>query len=188
MWKNRGYIKHQENLIHKAINSLRLYLINPSNPLVSLINVKESRWNRYRVWKPLSLMILAGLTPPDWDITIVDENRGALLKTTDQEAFKLTRGLGARNHAAAGITAVTRTTAVTVIESTGNVMVSGETRRFWRWRRSGWAGRINVIHNVLGIGLRSLSVAVSLVPDVKNAIRNLDSKDLIVRTNERSQI
>ncbi len=54
---------------------MRLYLINPSNPLVSIVNVKESRWNRYRVWKPLSLMVLAGLTPPEWEITIVDENR-----------------------------------------------------------------------------------------------------------------
>ncbi|MHC4635383.1 MAG: cobalamin-dependent protein [Planctomycetota bacterium] len=53
---------------------MRLYLINPSNPLVSIVNVKESRWNRYRVWKPLSLMVLAGLTPPSWEITIVDEN------------------------------------------------------------------------------------------------------------------
>ena len=50
------------------------------------------------------------------------------------------------------------------------------------------AGRIDIMHNVLGTGLRSLSVAVSLVPDVKNAIRNLGSKDLIVRTNEGSQI
>jgi radical SAM superfamily enzyme YgiQ (UPF0313 family) len=56
---------------------MRLYLINPSNPLVSLVKVKESRWNRYRVWKPLSLMVLAGLTPPDWDISILDENLGA---------------------------------------------------------------------------------------------------------------
>ena len=55
---------------------MRLYLINPSNPLVSIVNVKESRWNRYRVWKPLSLMVLAGLTPPEWEITIVDENLG----------------------------------------------------------------------------------------------------------------
>jgi len=53
---------------------MRLHLINPSNPLVSVVNVKESRWNRYRVWKPLSLMVLAGLTPPSWEITIVDEN------------------------------------------------------------------------------------------------------------------
>jgi radical SAM superfamily enzyme YgiQ (UPF0313 family) len=53
---------------------MRLYLINPSNPLVSIVKVKESRWNRYRVWKPLSLMVLAGLTPPSWEITIVDEN------------------------------------------------------------------------------------------------------------------
>jgi radical SAM superfamily enzyme YgiQ (UPF0313 family) len=56
---------------------MRLYLINPSNPLVSIVNVKESRWNRYRVWKPLSLMVLAGLTPPEWEILIVDENLGA---------------------------------------------------------------------------------------------------------------
>jgi len=55
---------------------MRLYLINPSNPLVSIVKVKESRWNRYRVWKPLSLMVLAGLTPPQWDITIVDKNLG----------------------------------------------------------------------------------------------------------------
>jgi radical SAM superfamily enzyme YgiQ (UPF0313 family) len=56
--------------------TMRLYLINPSNPLVSIVKVKESRWNRYRVWKPLSLMVLAGLTPPEWEITIVDENLG----------------------------------------------------------------------------------------------------------------
>ena len=55
---------------------MRLCLINPSNPLVSIVRVKESRWNRYRVWKPLSLMVLAGLTPPEWEITIVDENLG----------------------------------------------------------------------------------------------------------------
>ena len=44
---------------------------------MSLVNVKESRWNRYRVWKPLSLMVLAGLTSPEWEISIVDENLGA---------------------------------------------------------------------------------------------------------------
>jgi radical SAM superfamily enzyme YgiQ (UPF0313 family) len=53
---------------------MRLYLINPSNPLVSIVNVKENRWNRYRVWKPLSLMVIAGLTPPEWEISIIDEN------------------------------------------------------------------------------------------------------------------
>jgi radical SAM superfamily enzyme YgiQ (UPF0313 family) len=56
---------------------MRLYLINPCNPLVSMLKVKESRWNRYRVWKPLSLMVLAGLTPPEWEICIIDENFGA---------------------------------------------------------------------------------------------------------------
>jgi radical SAM superfamily enzyme YgiQ (UPF0313 family) len=57
-------------------NDMRLYLINPSNPLISIVKVKESRWNRYRVWKPLSLMVLAGLTPAEWEISIVDENLG----------------------------------------------------------------------------------------------------------------
>jgi radical SAM superfamily enzyme YgiQ (UPF0313 family) len=57
---------------------MRLYLINPCNPLVSMTRVKESRWNRYRVWKPLSLMVLAGLTSPEWEISILDENLGAL--------------------------------------------------------------------------------------------------------------
>jgi radical SAM superfamily enzyme YgiQ (UPF0313 family) len=62
---------------------MRLYLINPSNPLVSIVNVKERRWNRYRVWKPLSLMVLAGLTPPEWEVAIVDENLG----TPDYQAM-----------------------------------------------------------------------------------------------------
>lgn len=56
---------------------MRLYLINPTNPLVSSVTAQESRWNRYRVWKPLSLMVLAGLTPPEWEVVIVDENLGA---------------------------------------------------------------------------------------------------------------
>jgi radical SAM superfamily enzyme YgiQ (UPF0313 family) len=55
---------------------MRLYLINPSNPLVNIARVKESRWNRYRVWKPLSLMVLAGLTPKEWEVSIIDENLG----------------------------------------------------------------------------------------------------------------
>jgi radical SAM superfamily enzyme YgiQ (UPF0313 family) len=55
---------------------MRLFLINPSNPLVSMVHKKRSRWNRYRVWKPLSLMVLAGLTPADWEISILDENLG----------------------------------------------------------------------------------------------------------------
>jgi len=58
---------------------MRLHLINPNNPLVSLANVRESRWNRYRIWKPLGLLVLAGLTPPEWEITVTDEN----LRTPD---------------------------------------------------------------------------------------------------------
>ena len=55
---------------------MRLSLINPSNPLVSMVRVHENRWNRYRVWKPLGLMALAGLTPPEWEMSIIDENLG----------------------------------------------------------------------------------------------------------------
>ena len=53
----------------------------------------------------------------------VVESCGVLLKTVGQEAYSLPRGLGARHHAAAGITAVTGAVAITVSESTGNVMV-----------------------------------------------------------------
>jgi len=62
---------------------MRLYLINPNNPLVSLANVEESRWNRYRIWKPLGLLVLAGLTPAEWDITVLDEN----LRAADYSAM-----------------------------------------------------------------------------------------------------
>lgn len=54
---------------------MRLYLINPSNP-ESMTRVKKSYWKKYRVWKPLGLLVLAGLTPPEWDITVIDENLG----------------------------------------------------------------------------------------------------------------
>ena len=53
---------------------MQLYLINPTNPLVNLANVQESWWNRYRVWKPLGLLVLAGLTGPEWEVTVFDEN------------------------------------------------------------------------------------------------------------------
>jgi radical SAM superfamily enzyme YgiQ (UPF0313 family) len=54
---------------------MRLLLINPRTPLVSITN-KNNYWNKSRVWKPLGLLVLAGLTPPEWEITVVDENVG----------------------------------------------------------------------------------------------------------------
>jgi radical SAM superfamily enzyme YgiQ (UPF0313 family) len=51
-----------------------LYLVNPSNPLISIALNKSSYWNRFRLWKPLGLLVLAGLTPDDWQISIFDEN------------------------------------------------------------------------------------------------------------------
>ena len=51
----------------------RLLLINPSNPLVSMAKANSGHWiRRYRAWKPLGLLVLAGLTPPDWETSIVD--------------------------------------------------------------------------------------------------------------------
>jgi radical SAM superfamily enzyme YgiQ (UPF0313 family) len=53
-----------------------LYLINPSNSLAAITKTKmdRSRWKRFRIWKPLSLVVLAGLTPEEWETVIVDEN------------------------------------------------------------------------------------------------------------------
>jgi radical SAM superfamily enzyme YgiQ (UPF0313 family) len=65
----------------KGTRTVRLYLVNPRNPLVSL--TRKSRWSKYRVWKPLGLLVVAGLTPPEWEITIIDEN----LNTPDYEAL-----------------------------------------------------------------------------------------------------
>ena len=55
---------------------MRLYLVNPDNPVVSLSKAHWSRLNTYRVWKPLGLLVVAGLTPPDWEVTLIDENLG----------------------------------------------------------------------------------------------------------------
>ena len=55
---------------------MRLYLVNPANPLVAFIKANESHWNQYRVWKPLGLMVVAALTPRNWEVTIIDENLG----------------------------------------------------------------------------------------------------------------
>jgi radical SAM superfamily enzyme YgiQ (UPF0313 family) len=52
----------------------RLHLINPCNPQVTIVSREGSRWNRYRVWKPLGLMVLAGMTPEPWEVVITDEN------------------------------------------------------------------------------------------------------------------
>jgi len=60
---------------------VRLCLVNPRNPLVSL--TRKSRWSKYRVWKPLGLLAVAGLTPPEWEISIIDEN----LDVPDYEAM-----------------------------------------------------------------------------------------------------
>ncbi len=53
----------------------------------------------------------------------VIETCGAYLRTTGQEEFELPRGLGARHHAAAAITAVTDSIAVTVSASTGTITI-----------------------------------------------------------------
>lgn len=60
---------------HPFRRNMRLYLINPVNPL-ALAEVRQGWFNRFRVWKPLGLLTVAALTPGNWDVTIVDENHG----------------------------------------------------------------------------------------------------------------
>ena len=56
---------------------MRVYLINPNNPGVSLTKLgKWNKLNKYRIWKPLSLLILARLTPVEWETEVIDENLG----------------------------------------------------------------------------------------------------------------
>jgi radical SAM superfamily enzyme YgiQ (UPF0313 family) len=53
-----------------------LYLVNPANALVSM-NLNRGRFlSRFRLWEPLGLLVLAGLTPADWQVTVLDENVG----------------------------------------------------------------------------------------------------------------
>jgi radical SAM superfamily enzyme YgiQ (UPF0313 family) len=54
---------------------MKLLLVNPFNPVVSLSKIRQgSRLNKYRVWKPLGLLVLARMVPRDWDVEVVDEN------------------------------------------------------------------------------------------------------------------
>jgi radical SAM superfamily enzyme YgiQ (UPF0313 family) len=52
-----------------------VYLINPANPLASMSFNRSSYWNRFRLWKPLGLLVLAGLTPAEWEVHVLDENQ-----------------------------------------------------------------------------------------------------------------
>lgn len=55
---------------------MRLLLVNPSNAAVTFLEASASAWTRFRVWKPLGLMVVAGLTPRSWEVQVVDENLG----------------------------------------------------------------------------------------------------------------
>jgi radical SAM superfamily enzyme YgiQ (UPF0313 family) len=56
---------------------MKLLLINPFSPVVSLSKIQGWNFlNKYRVWKPLGLLILARLTPPNWEVEVIDENLG----------------------------------------------------------------------------------------------------------------
>src|SRR5215467_7992304 len=49
-----------------------LYLINPRNLLEKIS--RNKLLNKLRVWPPLSIMTVAGLTPRSWEVQILDEN------------------------------------------------------------------------------------------------------------------
>ncbi len=53
-----------------------MLLINPLNELVAITDTTNNYFNRFRIWKPLALMVLAGRTPPDWEVQLIDENLG----------------------------------------------------------------------------------------------------------------
>ena len=72
---------------------VRLHLINPSNPLVSIVRLEQSRWNRYRVWQPLGLMVLAGLTPPEWDVTLLGHVKLTTATVFDAGVYLIVVGL-----------------------------------------------------------------------------------------------
>jgi len=55
-----------------------VYLVNPANPLASMSFNRTSFWNRFRLWKPLGLLALAGLAPSDCEMSILDENLGCI--------------------------------------------------------------------------------------------------------------
>jgi radical SAM superfamily enzyme YgiQ (UPF0313 family) len=55
-------------------NIVKLYLINPLNPVYNMVKSQDSRWSKYRAWQPLGLMIIAAATPLDWEIELLDEN------------------------------------------------------------------------------------------------------------------
>lgn len=56
---------------------MRVLLINPDNPVVSLTKTTVlNKLNKFRVWKPLGLLTIAAVTPDNWEIEVVDENLG----------------------------------------------------------------------------------------------------------------
>jgi hypothetical protein len=49
-------------------------LVNPSNPLVSSVQLDKSHRTGHLARQSLSLMVHADLTPPEWDVTLLDES------------------------------------------------------------------------------------------------------------------
>jgi radical SAM superfamily enzyme YgiQ (UPF0313 family) len=53
---------------------MRLFLINPCNTEQSDAFSTRNRLFRFFIYKPLNLLVLAGLTPIEWETEVIDEN------------------------------------------------------------------------------------------------------------------
>jgi diadenylate cyclase len=77
----------------------------------------------------------------------VMETCGTYIRTAAQEDFELPRGLGARHYAAAAITAVTDSIAVTVSESTGSITIFRRGRIFTEIQKPRSSGDRTMFHH-----------------------------------------
>jgi len=108
----------------------------------------------------------------------VIESCGTYLKVASQEEYELPQGLGARHHAAAAITAVTDSIAVTVSESTGTVSIFRAGRLVTEIERPRASVRLHGLARGVPEGRRR-GGARSVAPAAPRTKSNLSDEDTI---------